>query len=295
VLICTGWRVASAVILSWGLTFLVSPAARAQLVPKHQVTAADVEALKDALYMRLSPDGTKLAYVLGERQGEIWIISTRRGSAPSKLAEGTVPTWSPDSKRLAYYSSQSGALQLWVVDLHSRRAAQVTTMTGGIDADPFTRFSGFHYAPLLLSWSPDGARLVFSSQLPATPYKPGHAPVGSVSNQDFGGNAPLVLTNTTPPDWTLEGVFRSDFRAAQPTGNVSQSSKPGRELSFAPTKVSQLFVVDVQTKVISQLTTDNAIYFNPDWSPDGAQIVCASSEGQSLFWPRSGRQQYLHD
>jgi len=78
-------------------------------------------------------------------------------------------------------------------------------------------------------------------------------------------------------------VFRSDFRAAQPTGNVSQSSKPGRELSFAPTKVSQLFVVDVQTKVISQLTTDNAIYFNPDWSPDGAQIVCASSEGRSLF------------
>jgi len=52
--------------------------------------------------------------------------------------------------------------------------------------------------------------------------------------------------------------------------------------------VSQLFTVDVRTKITTQLTNDDGIYFNPDWSPDGRTIVCALSEGRSLLGNGSG-------
>src|SRR5712664_1963465 len=134
-------------------------ACRGQAQPKHRVTVEDQGALKDALYMQLSPDGNMLVYIVGEEKGELWLVETRAGSTPRKLFEGTVPTWSPDSKHLAYYSNRSGTLQLWVLDVASGRAEQVTNLPGGIDPDPWTRFTGWYYDALRYSWSPDGRRL----------------------------------------------------------------------------------------------------------------------------------------
>ena len=274
-----------------GVALLLDPGAacRGQSQPKHSVTMEDQQTLKQSLYMQLSPDGKMLLYIMGEEKGELWLIETRAGSTPRRLFEGTVPIWSPDSKYLAYYSNGSGTLQLWVLDITSGRTEQLTNLPGGIDPDPWTRFSGFYYDALRYSWSPDGKRLVFASQVAAANQDVQPTPVEERRSSAAGKAArPLVLTNKTPPEWTLQGIFRNEPGPQRVTGNVSEPSRSDAALSLPPRRVNQLFVVDVGSKSVDQITKDQQIYFNPDWSPDGRRIVCASSEGRSLVGDGSG-------
>jgi dipeptidyl aminopeptidase/acylaminoacyl peptidase len=274
-----------------GLTLLLDPGVNCsgQIQPKHRVTVEDQETLKESLYMQLSPDGKMLVYVMGEEKGELWLVEAKAGSTPTELFEGTVPTWSPDSRHLAYYSSRSGTLQLWALDVASGRTEQVTNLLGGIDPDPWTRLNGWYYDPLRYSWSPDGTKLVFASQVIASSQKREEAnkKTGTLGTTEKTAH-PLVLTNDTPPEWTLQGVFRGEFGLHRVTGNVSETSSLVSAPSLPPRRVNQLFVVDVGSKRVTEITKDEQIYFNPDWSPDGRYIVCASSEGRSLVGDGSG-------
>jgi dipeptidyl aminopeptidase/acylaminoacyl peptidase len=280
----TSWPiVAMAMVLYSGVS------CSGQTQAKHRVTLADQQTLKECLYMQLSPDGKMLVYMLGQEKGVLWLLNTRPGSTPVKLFEGTVPMWSPDSEHLAYYSNRSGTLQLWVLDVASGRTEQLTDLQGGIDPDPWTGFTGWYYDPLRYSWSPDGKKLVFASQVVAedqgTPMvHQEQRRAGAAEN----GPQPLVLTNNTPPDLTLQGVFRHESGPYRVTGNVSDSSSTGADLPFPPRRVNQLFVVELGRKRVEQLTKDDSVYFNPAWSTDGREIACASSEGRLLVGYGSG-------
>jgi len=89
------------------------------------------------------------------------------------------------------------------------------------------------------------------------------------------------LTAQTPPDWTLAGLFRvGGFGKIRLTsGNLDFGAA---DIRPQPLTSDQLFVVDVGTKVVVQLTRDDEGYFTPDWSPDGGKIVCVSTEGRPL-------------
>jgi len=236
-----------------------------------------LETLKQADYLQLSPNGEKLVYTIN---GDLWLVGTRQGSLPSKLGKGAIPTWSPDGRRLAYYSSESGTFQLWVRDMQSGDAEQVTHLDGGINPDPLTRLSGWGTDPLLYKWSPDGMKLAFASQVLTTPtvsVDRNSVYVPSPNNDP----RPLVLTTTTPPGWTLSGIFRvggfGDPRYVN--GRIDFDASPA---AAQPSRVSQLFIIDTITKRLLQLTNDAGAYFNPNWSPDGLTIVCASANGRSL-------------
>ena len=60
-----------------------------------------------------------LAYTVSWDHPTLWLIDTRVSSAPRGLGPGQFPRWSPDGKYLAYYSRQSGGLQLWVYAIAS--------------------------------------------------------------------------------------------------------------------------------------------------------------------------------
>ncbi len=249
----------------------------AQPQTKHLVTFDDLETLKQADYLQLSPNGERLVYTIN---GDLWLVGTKQGSFPSKLGKGAIPTWSPDGKRLAYYSSESGTFQLWMRDMESRDAEQVTHLDGGINPDPLTRLSGWGTDPSLYKWSPDGMKLAFASQVLTTPtvsVDQNSVDIPSPSNDP----RPLVLTTTTPPGWTLSGIFRvggfGDPRYVN--GKIDFDASP---TAAQPSRVSQLFIVDTITKRLIQLTNDAGAYFNPNWSPDGLTIVCASPNGRSL-------------
>jgi dipeptidyl aminopeptidase/acylaminoacyl peptidase len=230
--------------------------------------------------MRLSPHGDLLAYTV---DGEIWLVATQKGSRPEKVAKGALPLWSPDGERLAFYSEASGTFQLWVLELKSLRSEQLTHFERGIDPDPATRLFGFGSDALRYGWSPDSRKLVFTSQVPTPDGNSNQIQhprmIRAPTNKGLG---PLVLTTTTPPDWTLSGIFSHAFRSNPWASWEKSHSTKHDDHPFAVRRVNQLFIVDTKGKKVEQLTHDNAVYFNPDWSPDGKKIVCASSEGQSL-------------
>src|ERR1043166_2264754 len=94
-----------------------------QTAAKHTVTFSDLGTFNQVDNMQLSPDGKALAYVVSDNKtypatdSQLWVVATKEGSTPKKIAQGTVPIWSPDSRRLAYYSGQPGNFQLWVLDV----------------------------------------------------------------------------------------------------------------------------------------------------------------------------------
>jgi dipeptidyl aminopeptidase/acylaminoacyl peptidase len=253
---------------------------------KHEISLDDLLTLKEGTYpQQLSPDGGLLAYW---QDGYIWIVATQQGSVPRRVTKGYLPNWSPDGKRFAYYSDAPGNFQICIFNIETSRPEQITHLAHGIDPDPLTgALNGSVVTALHTSWSPDGTKLAFSSQV--------SAPTATVSGQTkektkprvSNKGEPLVLTKTTPAEWTLSGVFAKAFPTVgygafweQPvlTGNAEVDAPPEQ-------KFNQLFVVDVSSKEATQLTHDNSVYAYPEWSRDGKRILCVSREGRDWTDP----------
>ena len=252
---------------------------------KHLVALSDLESvgLHDVT-MQLSPNGRKLAYALGS--DSVWVVNTLGGVRASKIGQGFLPTWSPSGDRIAFYSLGPEGVQLSIYEPKTRRSTRVTQVEGGIDPDPTTRVVGWVHDAFRYSWSPDGKRLVFASRVPAPTINPASATaIGRGSEELAQPGAPLILTPTTPPEWTLSGVFAHAF------SNVElMESKDGHSLTVkanvAPgaVHINQLFVVDLAKRRIERLTNDNVSYFNPSWSPNGQEILVASSDQAGPIW-----------
>lgn len=261
----------------------------AQQVGKRQVTFGDLKSFRDAFGLQLSPDGQNLTYFIGDGDedsvyGGIWIVSTQPGRKPRRVATGLLPLWSPDGEYLAYYSNDKATnLQLWVLKIATGHTEQVTHLANGIDPDPVTYMAGWIFDALRYSWSPDNRQLVFCSRTTA---KGGNTFHLSDTTPSAAGTSgwPLVLTGNTPKEWTMSGVF------AHASGGLSQGIERWKNgypvltnaIAGQPAEVNQLFTVDVNTKAVRQLTTDDSWYFSPNWSPDGKTIICASYEGRPV-------------
>jgi dipeptidyl aminopeptidase/acylaminoacyl peptidase len=113
--------------------------------------------------LRWSPDGSKLAFTLGEppigaeRQSHIWVFDAATGLArqfTSSAKSERHPRWSPDGTRLAFLSNRAGeSQQVYLIPLRGGEARQLTNGKQSIE--------GFE-------WSPDGAHLACLAPDPKT-------------------------------------------------------------------------------------------------------------------------------
>ncbi len=104
----------------------------------------------------LSPDGTRVAYLVGPwRTAEIWVANVD-GTAARKVAGGAPtwswnPAWSPDGSRLAYtYGDSTQRLQIHIVKVVG--SVRDTAITDTLDS---------RMASQLPAWSLDGLKLAF--------------------------------------------------------------------------------------------------------------------------------------
>lgn len=239
---------------------------------------------------------TQIAFV-SSRTGskEIWVMDydgANQHRLTSLRSISLTPRWSPDASRIAFtcYEPVNRVVSAQIC-MYSLDAGRVVS---------FPRFRGTNSAP---AWSPDGSQLIFSSSMAGNP---------EIYVADANGGRPKRVTfaggaNTSPawnPKTGQTVVFVSD-RGGVPKlylmnsdgSNLIALDVPdkgylidpawapnGQLIAFSwrrPSGNYDIYVMDVATRSIVEITRDSGRNERPSWAPDGRHIVFESTRGGS--------------
>jgi TolB protein len=243
---------------------------------------------------------TQIAFV-SARSGnkEIWVMDydgQNQRQLTSLHSIALTPRWSPDATRIAYTCYPPAGMYL------SAQICMYSMLSGKNIAWP--RYRGTNSSP---AWSPDGTRLMFMSSMLGNPEL-------WVTNAD--GSKPKRLTYTTgantSPSWNpktgqevafvsdrggLPQLFMMDADGSNTTkvdlvdmGYVIDPSwsPNGELLAFSwrrPDDNYDIYVMDIATHQLLQLTRDAGRNERPCWAPDGRHLVFESTRtGTRQIW-----------
>ncbi len=246
---------------------------------------------------------TRLGGIPGVSESKIYFISTRTGNKEvwsmdydganqqqlTKLGSIALsPRISPDGSRLAF----SGLRDSWQIMMYSLDLGRTVS---------FPRFRGGNYSP---AWSSDGTKIAFSSSmggngseiyiadaLGTSPRRltDGKSDVSPVFNPKTNAQIAFVSGRTGLPQVYIMDADGSNVQRVTDQGYaVSPSWSPnGLLLAFSWVRNygpgvlggADIYVMDIATRQIVQLTHDGGRNDFPSWSPDGRHIVFQSNRG----------------
>jgi TolB protein len=212
-------------------------------------------------YARISPDGSKIAFVRAIDVGgydpnyEIFVMNAD-GSNQVNLTKDPAgdyaPSWSPDGTQIAFMSDRAGDqgfdFEIWLMDAEGANPFRVTT-------------TPWHTAAREPAWSPDGDWIAYSraSDAPVGQYWPNHVfvipPDGGQPVDTMPGVEAFVYSPAWSPDGSRIAVSTAQASASSSGGTIWEMTYPGGEWT--------------------QRTQGEAR--SPRYSPDGKSIVFVSS------------------
>jgi Tol biopolymer transport system component len=159
------------------------------------------------------------------------------------------PAWSPDGRKVAFWSSSQTDVDIWVMWSNGRGEKNLTRNPNGPDLGP--------------AWSPDGRRMAF--------YRQNFDGTSAIWVMDSDGSNQLQLTEDTTvnthPAWSLDGS--SILFVSNRDGNL------------------EFYSVNPDGSGLTRLTNTPGFHEdNPSWSPDGASIAFDACQAES--WPCPG-------
>jgi dipeptidyl aminopeptidase/acylaminoacyl peptidase len=199
------------------------------------LTIDDLAAIAVPEQPALSPDGTRVVYVLRRADLDadrdvrsLWEVALD-GGAPRPLTDGpadSAPAFSPDGSRLAFLRASDGPAQIWLAPAGGGEPAPLTALALGAGAP---------------AWSPDGSAIAFTATVD----------VAAVEGEDDAArerraHAPIVADRL---DYFADGV------------------------GMRRTRRTHVHVVDVAGGACRRVTDGDWDAGAPAWSPDGTRLA----------------------
>ncbi|MFZ1203282.1 MAG: hypothetical protein WA369_08525 [Candidatus Acidiferrales bacterium] len=219
---------------------------------QHQITHLN----SISLTPRWSPDAGRIAFTCyvpfrGVTSAQICIYSmasNRLISFPRFRGTNSSPAWSPDGQQIAFMSSINGDPAIYVANADGTHLHRVT-FGAGVATSP--------------TWNPKtGKQMVFVSDRAGDPAL-------YLSDAD-GSNAQKIdlpdMGYVIDPSWSPNGQLLA-FSWRRPSGNYD------------------IYVMDIVSHQLVELTKDEARNERPSWAPDGRHLVFESTRtGTRQIW-----------
>lgn len=164
------------------------------------------------------------------------------------------PTLSPDGRYVAFISERD----LFQFNLYVANAETGEVIAELDRAGTTSHFNALRFINSAGTWSPDGRRLAFVS-------------FAEGDNQITIWN---VQKESIERSFSVEGVTSMSNPAWSPDGS---------RLAFSGTDggISDLYVLDLETKTVRQLTNDRYADLQPTWAPDGETLAFATDRAKT--------------
>jgi TolB protein len=218
---------------------------------QHQLTSLH----SISLMPRWSPDAERIAFtcyptaIVSSAQICMYsMLLHKQISWPHYAGTNSAPAWSPDGSKIMFMSSMYGNPELFTADADGGHAKRITHSVGA-NTSP--------------SWNPKtGQQVAFVSDRSGTP---------ELYTMDAeGGEAQRVtlpdMGYVIDPAWSPNGQLLA-FSWRRPNGNYD------------------LYVMDIATHALVELTRDAGRNERPSWAPDGRHLVFESTRtGTRQIW-----------
>lgn len=247
-----------------------------------------------------TPVGQEIVYV-SKREGSMWdiyLMDIDRGLAynatrpfmAGRAVRNRFPTWSPDGESLAFVSEYNRRQGMDVLIMRpswfSLRALTNSnndeTMPvwspAGTERIAYTVFNGRDWDIRIERVSRDNITLVQELPFPNSPADevlPRWSPDGTallfVSNRSFGRSRDLYVASAN-------GSSLIQLTRGMVVGDYAEWSPSGSHVAFVSQRDfnHEVYVVNVVTGAVTNLSRSPAKDYAPVWSPDGAQIAFVS-------------------
>ena len=252
--------------------------------------------IADAIYQKITgvrgAFWTRIAYItrvgLGDNTTYSLVVADSDGYNPQVVARSheplMSPAWSPDGKKIAYVSFESGNSQVYVQDLTTGARQLVEAHKKGINGAP--------------AWSPDGRELAVSLSFQGNP---------ELYLLNLASRQETRLTHNpaidTEPVWAPDGkslYFTSDRSGRPQIYQVPASGGTAQRISFQGTynsnsaitydgkelamvqgngNVYRIAVMDLSLGGQVHYLSPGPLDFGPSWAPNASMLLYGATEG----------------
>ena len=258
-------------------------------------TVDDLLTIKSIGGPQISPDGTRVVFTQTEADfkqdafvTQLWLADVKSGGT-LQLTRGDKssnnPQWSADGKWIAFTSPRAGDRnQLFLIDPRGGEAIQITKSETAINS---------------FSWAPDGKTIAYSAPEALTAGTEG--PQGAARR--LRGRAARVSARSSLDGRRGrgdEGARRRESRgraARTSTSGRSRGRPTAKTIAFAATtnpdlingSSSDIYTLRLDGDDVKKIVSQPGADTNPEWSPDGQQIVFSSAMGRELSFAKISR------